>query len=166
MKKTLFVAAGVIAACLGTAAYSQSAACIGCATIPNPISPDCTSGLAWQPQPTGVYTCKAPGPPFGGGGKDPGNGGGTPMEPIAVCTTAIQAQGFYNLNHFGEIRSNQPPKREFSGMANGPWTDSGDECQDPTHLYVVYCMTNSDNTLSSVAAAPQPENVACGGGGG
>lgn len=88
------------------------------------------------------------------------------IDPVNSCITAMTAQGYSNFHAYEELKSPQPPKRDLSWMANGPWTSSGDSCQDPTHLYIMYCMVNTDGTVASVDSMPQAENITCGGQGG
>lgn len=90
----------------------------------------------------------------------------TNFDPVATCTTAMTAQGYYDFNSYQELKSPQPPKRDLSWMAHGPWTSSGDSCGDMTHLYIMYCLVNTDGSVYSIAGAPQPENITCGGQGG
>ncbi len=78
----------------------------------------------------------------------------------------MSARGFYDFYGEQEVKNYTPPKRTFSWMAHGPYTDSGDSCQDPTHLYIMYCVVNPDNTVVSVDFMPQAENITCGGQGG
>jgi hypothetical protein len=78
----------------------------------------------------------------------------------------MAARGFYDFSQGQEIRNFTPPKRTFSWMAHGPYTDSGDVCGDQTHLYIMYCVVNPDNSVDSVDFMPQAENVTCGGQGG
>jgi|GEM_PF-2716801 len=123
--------------------------------------PSCEYGFAAGPAWNGsswVYTCNpppAPPPPPV-----------IPFDPVGSCGVAMSARGFYDFSGFQELRNFTPPKRTFSWMAHGPYTNSGDSCGDLTHLYIMYCVVNPDSTVDSVDFAPQAENITCGGQGG